>query len=332
MMNIVKKLFAGALIAGLALSSHATITLKLSHNQNKTLPVHKAMQYFADKVEEYTHGDVKVRIYPNAQLGSQRESLELVQFGAISMAKSNAAELEAFEPLYGVLNLPYLFKDEKHYYDVLTGPIGEEILNASKDKGFIGITFYDAGSRSFYAGKPIRSPDDLKGMKIRVQPSPTAVKMVELLGASPTPIAFGELYTALQQGVVDGAENNESALVDNLHGEVAKYYSYDRHTMIPDVMVMSVHDWEKLTPEQQGIIKKAARESMMVQKQLWAENTAKVIQESKEKLGVTFINDVDTAAFAEKVAPMYEQAKKASPQAADLIQRILDLKNKPTQE
>ena len=159
-------------------------------------------------------------------------------------------------------------------------------------------------------------------MKIRVQPSPTAVKMVELLGANPTPIAFGELYTALQQGVVDGAENNESALVDNRHGEVSKFYSYDRHTMIPDVLVMSTKDWDKLTPEQQQAIKKAARESMMLQKQLWAENTEKVIKEAKEKLGVTFVEDVDTAAFAAKVLPMHEEAAKASPQAADLIKRI----------
>ena len=240
----------------------------------------------------------------------------------MALAKSNAAELEAFEPLYSVFNLPYIFKNEAHFYDVLTSDIGEEILNASKDKGFIGITYYDAGSRSFYAGKAIKTPDDLKGMKIRVQPSPTAVKMVELLGANPTPIAFGELYTALQQGVVDGAENNESALVDNRHGEVSKFYSYDRHTMIPDVLVMSTKDWDKLTPEQQQAIKKAARESMMLQKQLWAENTEKVIKEAKEKLGVTFVEDVDTAAFAEKVLPMHEEAAKASPQAADLIKRI----------
>ena len=239
-------------------------------------------------------------------------------------AAAATAELEAFEPLYSVFNLPYIFKNEAHFYDVLTSDIGEEILNASKDKGFIGITYYDAGSRSFYAGKPIKTPDDLKGMKIRVQPSPTAVKMVETLGANPTPIAFGELYTALQQGVVDGAENNESALVDNRHGEVSKYYSYDRHTMIPDVLVMSTKDWDKLTPEQQAAIKKAGRESMMLQKDLWKENTDKVIKEAKDKLGVTFVEDVDTAAFAAKVLPMHEDAAKSSEKMADLIKRIKD--------
>lgn len=320
----IKKILVTTLMTGLAIGAHAATTLKLSHNQSKEIPVHKAMEHFADKVKEYTDGEIKIRIYPNAQLGTQRESVELVQSGGLSLAKSNAAELEAFEPLYGVFNLPYIFKDVDHYYTVLTGDIGEEILNASKDKGFIGITYYDAGARSFYAGKAIKHPDDLKGMKIRVQPSPTAVKMIELLGASPTPIAFGELYTALQQGVVDGAENNESALVDNRHGEVSKFYSYDRHTMIPDVLVMSLKDWEKLTPEQQDAFKKAARESMMLQKELWVENTNKVIAEARDQLGVTFVEDVDVDAFAKKVLPMHEEAGKASPKAAELIQRIKD--------
>lgn len=323
-MTLLKKALAAAVFAGMTLGAHAATTLKLSHNQSKEVAVHKAMEIFADKVEEYTNGDIKVRIYPNAQLGTQRESVELVQSGGLALAKTNAAELEAFEPLYAVFNLPYLFKDTEHYYDVLTSDIGDEVLNASVDKGFIGITYYDAGSRSFYAGKAIKHPDDLKGMKIRVQPSPSAVKMVELLGANPTPIAFGELYTALQQGVVDGAENNESALVDNRHGEVSKFYSYDRHTMIPDVLVMSIKDWEKLTPEQQEAIKKAGRESMMAQKDLWIEKTNSVIKEAKEKLNVTFVEDVDTAAFAEKVLPMHEEAAKASPKAAELIQRIKD--------
>ena len=323
-MKTLKKILSAAVIAGLAFSAQAATTLKLSHNQSKEIPVHKAMEHFADKVNEYTNGDIKIRIYPNAQLGTQRESVELVQSGGLALAKTNAAELEAFEPLYGVFNLPYIFKDVDHYYKVITGDIGEEILGASKDKGFIGIAYYDAGARSFYAGKAIKHPDDLKGMKIRVQPSPTAVKMIELLGANSTPIAFGELYTALQQGVVDGAENNESALVDNRHGEVSKYYSYDRHTMIPDVLVMSLKDWEKLTPEQQEAFKKAARESMMVQKDLWVENTNKVIAEAKDKLGVTFVEDVDIAAFADKVLPMHEEAAKSSEKAAELIQRIKD--------
>lgn len=300
----------------------AQTVLKLSHNQSTDVPVHKAMKIFADKVKEYTNGEVKVRLYPNAQLGTQRESVELVQSGGLALAKTNAAELEAFEPLYGVYNLPYIFTGSDHYYDVLNSDIGEEVLGASGDKGFVGITYYDGGSRSFYANKPIRTPDDLKGMKIRVQPSPSAVKMVELLGASPTPIAYGELYTALQQGVVDGAENNESALTNSRHGEVAKVYSRDEHTMIPDVLVMSKKIWDDLTPDQQKAIKKAGKESMMAQKDLWKENISKAITKAKTDLKVEFVEDVDKAAFAEKVLPMHDEAAKSSEKAADLIKRI----------
>lgn len=317
-----KRFLTVAVATTLCGAVQAATVLKISHNQSTDVPVHKAMKVFADKVQEYTDGEVKVRIYPNAQLGTQRESLELVQSGMLSMAKSNAAELEAFEPLYGVYNLPYLFTGSDHFYKIIGGPIGEEILLASKDKGFIGITYYDAGSRSFYAKKPIKTPADLKGMKIRTQPSPSAVKMIELLGANPSPIAFGELYTALQQGVVDGAENNESALTDNRHGEVAKFYSRDEHTMIPDVLVISTQIWEELTPEQQAAIKKAASESMMAQKELWAENTKKAIDIATNELGVTFVEDVDKPAFAEIVLPMHDDAAKSNPQIADLITRI----------
>lgn len=317
-----KRFLTVAVATALCGAVQAATVLKISHNQSTDVPVHKAMKVFADKVQEYTDGEVKVRIYPNAQLGTQRESLELVQSGMLSMAKSNAAELEAFEPLYGVYNLPYLFTGSDHFYKIIGGPIGEEILLASKDKGFIGITYYDAGSRSFYAKKPIKTPADLKGMKIRTQPSPSAVKMIELLGANPSPIAFGELYTALQQGVVDGAENNESALTDNRHGEVAKFYSRDEHTMIPDVLVISTQIWEELTPEQQAAIKKAASESMMAQKELWTENTKKAIDIATNELGVTFVEDVDKPAFAEIVLPMHDDAAKSNPQIADLITRI----------
>lgn len=244
---------------GIALSSQAKTTLKISHNNDKTHPVHLSMQHMADEVKQLTNGEVVIRIYPNSQLGSQRESMELLQAGSLDMAKSNASEMEAFEISYGAFNLPYLFQDREHYYRVLADQeVGQKILQNSKDKGFIGLTYYDGGARSFYANKPIKSPEDLKGMKIRVQPSPTAVEMIKLMGASPTPLAYGELYTALQQKVVDGAENNETALTLARHGEVAKYFSEDEHTMIPDVLLISLKSWNKLTPEQQKILKQAA--------------------------------------------------------------------------
>ena len=234
--------------------------------------------------------------------------MELLQAGSLDMAKSNASELETFEPSYGAYNLPYLFRNSDHYYRVLTDDeVGQKILASSKGKGFIGLTYYDGGARSFYANKPILSPADLVGMKIRVQPSPSAVEMIKLMGASPTPLAYGELYTALQQKVVDGAENNPTALTLARHGEVSKYFSQDEHTMIPDVLVIGEKAWAKLTAEQQAALKKAADDSMMYHKDLWIKMIAENVQEAKDKMGVEFI-EVEKQPFIDAVKSMHDKA------------------------
>ncbi|PJG84719.1 TRAP transporter substrate-binding protein [Conservatibacter flavescens] len=316
---------SGLLAATFSLSATAKVTLKLSHNNDKTHPVHISMQKFADDVKKQTDGEVIIRIYPNSQLGTQRESMELLQAGSLDMAKSNASELESFEVSYGAFNVPYLFKDTEHYYRVLQDPeVGEKILNSTKGKGFIGLTYYDAGSRSFYAHKPIKTPEDLKGLKVRVQPSPSALEMVRLMGASPTPLAFGELYTALQQGVVDAAENNPTALTLMRHGEVTKFYSEDEHTIIPDVLVIGEKSWAKLTPEQQTIVKKAANDSMMSHKVLWAEMTAQEVQKAKEKMGVEFIK-VEKQPFVDAVKPMHDKALQ-DPAIGAYVKRIDELR------
>ncbi len=310
-MRLNKKAVAAAItcaaLAVTSLSASAATVLKLSHNQDKNHPVHKSMQYMADKAKEYSDGDLVIRIYPNGQLGTQRESMELLQNGALDMAKSNASELESFEPAYGAFNIPYIFRDMDHFYRVITGDVGQEILSASAGKGFIGLTYYDGGARSFYAQKPINSPADLAGMKVRVQPSPTAVEMVKLMGGSPTPLSYGELYTALQQGVVDGAENNPTALTNSRHGEVAKVYSLDEHTMIPDVLVIGEKSWNKLTAEQQTIVKRAATESMMYHKDLWAKMIGDAVEEAKTEMGVKFV-EVEKQPFIDAVKPMHDTA------------------------
>ncbi len=308
------------LSVSVSISAFATTTLKLSHNNDRNHPVHKSMQYMAKRVQEKTDGELRIRIYPNSQLGTQRESMELLQNGALDMAKSNASELESFEPSYGAFNIPYIFRDRAHYYRALTGGVGKSILAASKDKGFIGLTYYDGGSRSFYGNKEIKSPADLKGMKIRVQPGPTAVEMIRLMGGSPTPLAYGELYTALQQGVVDGAENNPTALTNARHGEVAKIYSLDEHTMIPDVLIISTKSWNKLTPSEQKALKEAADESMMYHKKLWEESMDKAIEKAKSSMGVKVVN-VDKQTFIDAVKPMHDAALK-NPAISDKVKRI----------
>ncbi|EDQ1031891.1 TRAP transporter substrate-binding protein, partial [Salmonella enterica subsp. enterica serovar Mbandaka] len=291
-------LLAGCLL--LAFPALAKTTLKLSHNQDKSHAVHKAMSYLADKAKAYSDGELNIRIYPNATLGNERESLELMNSGALQMVKVNAASLESFAPEYSVFSLPFLFRDRDHYYNVLKSDLGKRILASSESKGFVGLTWYDGGARSFYASKPITQPDDLAGMKIRVQQSPSAIAMVKALGGVPTPMAQGELYTALQQGVVDGGENNPVVYADMRHAEVAKFYSRDEHTMVPDVLVISTKVLNKLSDKERKALYKAADESMQQMKDVIWPAAEKEAYESMKAMNATVV-DIDKSAFKQRV-------------------------------
>lgn len=313
---------ATTLLAGATVADAKT--LRLNHNNPPDHPLHIAMEKMADRVEELTNGDIKIRIYANAQLGTQRESMELVQNCSLDMARSNTSELEAFDPDYAAFNLPFLFESEEHFWSVINGEIGDEVLENSTQYGFRGISFLTEGSRSFYANKPILSPADLAGMKIRVQPSPSAIRMVELLGASPTPISWGELYSALQQGVVDGAENNPTALTTGRHGEVVKHFSLDEHTMVPAVVVISTCAWDAMSDSEKEALTTAAKESMAFQRDQWQGIVDATFAQAEAELGVTVHSDVDKAAFAAAVAPMIDEAKASSERLNDLVTRIQD--------
>ena len=311
------------LLAGLALvlstqSVFAVEKMRLGHNQPEDHPVHKAMLKFAELAKQYSKGDIDITVFPNGVLGAEREMLEQVQNGILEMTKASASPLEAFSPDYKVFNLPFVFRDRAHYFKVLESPVGEAILASSKKSGFIGLTYYDSGARSFYGKKAINSPDDLKGMKIRVQQSPTTIKMMQALGATPTPMAYGEVYSGLQMGVVDGAENNVTALTIGRHGEVAKFYSETEHQIVPDVVVMSAARWDGLNKTQQDIIKKAAIESFHLQKQLWAD-AEKTERVKAEKMGVKF-SKPNKQAFVAKVKPMIDEVRKDAAMAKLLDQ------------
>lgn len=295
-------------------------TFKLSHNQDKTHPVHKAMEHFAEKAKEYSKGDVVVRIYPNGTLGTQRETMELMRSGAVQMVKTNAAEMEAFEDSYKVFSLPYLFRDRDAYYATMQGDVGKSILASTKAKGYFGLTFYDGGARSFYGNKPVLTPDDLKGMKVRVQPSPSAVEMIKVMGGNPTPLDYGELYTALQQGVVDMAENSVMALTTMRHGEVAKHFSLDEHTMVPDVLLMSNQAFDGLKPASKEAVLKAARDSMEFMKTLWSEQEKQEFAKL-DKMGVK-VHKVEKGPFMQKVQPMYDTFEKQNPALAPAVRQI----------
>ncbi len=295
-------------------NSAEKITLKLAHNLDRSHVVHQAFEEMAKEVQQLSKGDMRIRIYPSSQMGSARETLELLQNGALDMTKGSASDLESFDNTYAIYNLPYLFKDQQHFNRVVFGEVGKEIMDSTKDKGFFAISAYVAGTRSFYAKKPIMKPEDLKGLKIRVQASPTTIKMVELMGGSPTPISFGEVYTAMQQGVVDGAENNIPSWVQTRHIEIAKVLSEDEHTSIPDFLVISTKTWNKLTPNQQQILMKAAKDSEVYQQKQWEKVDADSRAQAKAT-GATIVS-VDKAPFRAVVKPLYDDFAKDPKQAA----------------
>lgn len=279
--------------------------LKLAHGLPTDHPVHQAMEFMGERVRELSEGKLSVEVYPSEQLGTEQQCVELVQIGSLAITKVSAAVMESFTEDFKVLGLPYIFKSKEHAFKVFDGEIGDDLLMSSTDKWIRGLTFYDAGSRSFYAkSKPIEHPDDLAGMKIRVMNSITAVGMVRALGGSPTPISWGELYTALQSGVVDGAENNPPSLYTSRHYEVCKYYSLDEHTTIPDVLVISEIVWDKLSEQEREWIQQAADESAVLQRKLWAESEEESLREV-QKAGVQ-INKPDKEPFMRKVAPFLE--------------------------
>ncbi|GAA5520288.1 TRAP transporter substrate-binding protein [Aliifodinibius salicampi] len=330
-MNIIKSLslaFIGIFLLGI-LSSCEEITdvrtLKLAHSLDVTHPVHKGMVRMAELINQKSDGKLQVQIYPSQQLGSERELLELLQIGSLDVTKVSGAVLENFVPQTRVFSLPYLFRDKQHYFNVLDGEIGQELLLAGEKYWLRGLTYYDAGQRSFYTqDRPIRTPEDLEGLKIRVQESPMAVNMINTLGGSPTPISWGELYTALQQGIVDGAENNPPSFQSSRHYEVSNYFSLDEHTAIPDVLLISTETWDDLTDQQQRWIQTAADSSKKYQRKIWAEAEEEALKTVQEA-GVEVIRP-DKEPFQEKAQTIYEEFKESEPEFYKLIQRIQNVK------
>lgn len=297
--------------------------IKLAHALNTTHPVHIGMERMAELVAQKSDSQLTIRIFPGQQLGSERETLELLQIGSIGMTKVSSAALENFVPELRVYSLPYLFTDDEHILSVLNGEIGRELLLAGEEYWLRGLTYYDAGQRSFYTvNKPVETPEDLQGQKIRVMESQMSVNMVRQLGGSPTPISWGELYTALQQGVVDGAENNPPSFLTSRHYEVAKYYSLDEHTMLPDLLLISTIQWNSLNEQEQEWLQEAADSSARYQRQIWAEAEEEAYETVREA-GVEIIYP-DKQPFIELTKPIYEGYKESDPEFYKLIQRIID--------
>lgn len=298
--------------------------LKLAHGLDPTHPVHKGMEFMAKRLAEKSDGKLTIDIYPSGQLGSEQQCVELLQIGSLAITKVSAAVMEGFTPKFKALGMPYVFRSKQHSYNVFDGEIGQELLLGTQEFWIRGLCFYDAGFRSFYTiDKAINTPEDLDGLKIRVMKSQTAMEMVKELGGSPTPISFGELYTALQSGVVDGAENNPPSLYTSHHYEVCKDYSLDEHTCVPDVLIISTKVWNTLSKQEQKWLQEAADESVPVERKFWdesVEESLRIVQEA----GVR-IHHPDKSKFAEKVQPLLDKYKEDDV-LGDLIRRIQAVK------
>lgn len=295
--------------------------LKLAHVLDPSHPVHKGMVYLAEKVNEYSNGQMRIDIYPSGQLGSEREYIESLQIGSLDMTKVSSAVLENFVPSMAVFSLPYVFRSEAHRWKVYNGPIGKKMLLDGESVWLRGLCFYETGSRNFYLrDKAVYTPEDLRGLKIRVMQSYWSIRAINALGASATPIAFGELYTALQQGVVDGAENNAPTLFQSRHYEACKYYTLDEHSAPSDVLLISTHSWNRLTPQQQDWLQKAVDASVLYQQSLWGEATQSALDQMAAE-GVTIIHP-EKELFRQKVQPLYDELKAKKDPLYDLVLKI----------
>ncbi|MFV0466907.1 MAG: TRAP transporter substrate-binding protein [Lachnospiraceae bacterium] len=312
------------LLTGCSGTDNDATVLRFAYASNSQ-PVIDSMKEFGRLVEEKTNGEVRVEYYPDGQLGGEVELIELTQTGAIDFTKVSASALEGVSKDYSIFGVPYMFDSEEHFYQVMEdAEIMDRVYHSTDSLGFTGLTYYDSGQRSFYmVDGPINSPDDLKGKKIRVMQSETAIKMVELLGGSPVPMGSSEVFTSLQSNLIDGAENNEFVLYTAGHGAVTKFYSYDEHTRVPDIVIMNNTLKDRLTTEQYNAVLEAAKESTEYEKEIFKEavETEKAI--AVEKYQVVF-NDVDKTAFLEKVQPLHEEFKN-NENFRDMYDRIREL-------
>ena len=302
--------------------------VRIAIAQSETHPEYLGLVAFKEYVEERLGDKYEVQIFPNELLGSIQKTIELTQTGAIDFAVAGTANLETFADVYEVFSMPYLFDSVESYKAVMQDTdYMENIYESTDSSGFRVLTWYNAGTRNFYGKKAINTPADLSGMKIRVQQSPASVAMMQAFGAAASPMSFGEVYTAIQQGVIDGAENNELALTNNKHGEVAKYYSYNKHQMVPDMLVGNLKFLESLSPEEYQVFKDAAALSTEVEMAEWDKCVDEAKDIAQNQMGVEFI-DVDVDAFKQKVLPLHEQMLKENPKIVDVYNHIQEINEK----
>jgi tripartite ATP-independent transporter DctP family solute receptor len=296
-------------------------TLRAADNQVEDYPTVQALFFLDRTLQERSGGRHRLQVFHSRQLGEEKETIEQMRAGAIDLARVNSASMAGFVPELDVLVLPFLFRSTDHAHRVLDGPIGEEILGKLEAHGFVGLAFYDSGARSFYnAVRPIRTPEDLKGLRIRVQPSALAIAMVKALGAVPVPLPYGQVATGLSTGLIDGAENNWPSYVSTGHYRAAPHYALTEHTMGPEVLAMSRKAWDGLDAEEQAIFREAAKASSRFMRERWRQRE-EAARAQAEREGSVAVTPVDRAPFAAAMAELYDRLL-AERSMAGLVERI----------
>lgn len=311
-MKGIKRILACALAAATLLAAAGCTNsqdpnrLLVAHGHGDWHPVHIGLRALCDEMEQKTQYSFDV--YPNGQLGDDSAMVQLVKAGVLDMAKVSAGALEQFNPAYSIFSLPYVFHSTEHYFDVMNNSEAvQEIFQSTRKDGFIAIGWFDSGARSIYTTKEgaVASPDDLKGLKIRTMNSPTSVEMIRNMGGAATPMSSGEVYTSLQQGIIDGAENNETVLVDDGHGEVCKSYTYTQHQYLPDIVIIAVDTWDSMSEQDQQRLLEAMHDAWQAHETEWLQ----IVERNKqgaEEMGVQFY-EIDKTPFIEAVKSQQEE-------------------------
>lgn len=294
-----------------------------AENQPKDYPTTLGAEYFAELVKERTNGKIQILVKCEGELGVEKDIIQQLQYGGVDFARISLSQLAERIPEMNVLQMPYIYRDSKHMWSVLDGELGQCFMDMTKDKKMISLSWYDAGARNFYSAlKPITCLEDVQGMKIRVQESALMADMITAMGGIPMKIEYEEVYSSLQRGIVDAAENNWSSYMYMHHNEVAGYFTVDEHTRVPELQLCSEYTWNKLTEEQQQIIMECAKESALYERELWKEKEGISRQEAySEGVQIYALNYTEKKRFQEAMAEVYD---KYCGEYVDLVEAVND--------
>ena len=313
---------AAASVLAMGIASTQARTLRAADVQPADYPTVKAMESMAAEFSKLTNDKYTVKVFANGVLGSEKDTIEQVKLGALDFLRINTGTLNTICPAMMIPVLPFVFRDTAHMQATLDGPLGDELLANCDAQGMVGLAFYDSGARSFYTKKPIQSMADLKGLKIRVQQSDIWVAMMRAIGANATPMPYGEIFTGLKTGLIDGAENNVPSYESTHHYEVAKYFTLTEHSMAPEVVLVSKAVFDKMTPDEQQALRKSAKDSVTTMRKLWGE------METKSKTAVVaggaIVSPIDRAPFQAAMKPVYDQFI-TDPKLQALLTKIEDM-------